>query len=548
MSRTSLTAPDRRLSRTLLATVVAASLPGTALAEAGRVTFAYGAANAVNKAGVERALARGVAIEAGDTIVTQGRGRVQVRFTDGSFVSLKPDTEFRVDEYSYKGQGDAQERGFFSLLKGGLRTITGFIGRARKERYRMRTPVATIGIRGTEYNLDLVTTDDQTLELNWNVADDGESAIIVTLEVGGKTKTFSFGGSGKASRRAFEETLLALEQLAAEGRIDAVSEEQIDEIFSAGDDVDNEGRALSLVDALIGATRPPPPDCTAPPGCAIVGAFGIGMDDGYGGLNVDAGTQVFDPNGVPAGQSSAIFDDDDGLLSFQGDLLFQKGGPFFKTGQRGTAQAVVDGSAFFSVDPANPTNPLAVGIWGRWVAPPGANGQTGGDFPHPATLRQGSMDTYAWGVSIPTAVPYQQGLATYTVAGFTPPAAVGDMAGALGAPGAVTGTLNANFGANSVGVNMNVGFANGSYTATGNLGLSNNPYFAGNLSVSGTGVACQGSCFGDARGNLFGPQSDGAMVGYKFNDNALSSYVTGVAAFQQQSCSNCSTSAPPRVN
>ena len=54
----------------------------------------------------------------GDTIVT-GDGRAQIRFTDGSLVSLRPNSQFRIDEYNYPGAPDGTEKGFFSLLKGG---------------------------------------------------------------------------------------------------------------------------------------------------------------------------------------------------------------------------------------------------------------------------------------------------------------------------------------------------------------------------------------------------------------------------------------------
>ena len=40
---------------------------------------------------------------------------------------------------------------FFSLLKGGFRTVSGLIGKINHEDYSVATPVATIGIRGTDY-------------------------------------------------------------------------------------------------------------------------------------------------------------------------------------------------------------------------------------------------------------------------------------------------------------------------------------------------------------------------------------------------------------
>ena len=95
-----------------------------------------------------RALRNGSELFEGDVVRTGDDGRVQFRFTDGGLVSLQPRTEFRIDEYRH---GGASQRSFFSLLRGALRTATGAIGRRDRDDYRLRTPTATVGIRGTEF-------------------------------------------------------------------------------------------------------------------------------------------------------------------------------------------------------------------------------------------------------------------------------------------------------------------------------------------------------------------------------------------------------------
>ena len=92
---------------------------------------------------------KGAEISNGDTIRTGDGGRAQVRFSDGALISLQPTTEFRVDNYEFSNQPTGQEKGFFSLIKGGMRTITGLIGRSNRDNYKVTTSVATIGIRGT---------------------------------------------------------------------------------------------------------------------------------------------------------------------------------------------------------------------------------------------------------------------------------------------------------------------------------------------------------------------------------------------------------------
>ena len=121
-------------------------------AGAARVEFVAGRALAIDLQGRERVLLRGAEIGQGDTVDT-GEARLQLRFSDGAFVSLQPHTKFRIDEYRFDGRADGNERGFFSLLQGGLRTITGLVGRTNKKNYQVSTSVATIGIRGTEYTV-----------------------------------------------------------------------------------------------------------------------------------------------------------------------------------------------------------------------------------------------------------------------------------------------------------------------------------------------------------------------------------------------------------
>lgn len=124
---------------------------GTAFAEtAGRVNFVSGAVTVTPASGGSRVLQRGDLINGGDRISTNA-GRVQIRFSDGGFVSLQPGTIFGVDEYLYANRKPEETSVFFNLVQGGMRTVTGLIGKVNKQSYKVRTPVATIGIRGTEY-------------------------------------------------------------------------------------------------------------------------------------------------------------------------------------------------------------------------------------------------------------------------------------------------------------------------------------------------------------------------------------------------------------
>jgi hypothetical protein len=137
------------LCRTLvLAICVLMAAPVLAAESAGRVLISAGQVIAI-RGGRSLPLVTGAMIEVGDRISTGPESTAQLRFTDASIISLKPQTEFLVNEYSFNGSEDGSEKVLFSLLRGGLRTVTGLIGHLHKANYGVQTPSATIGIRGT---------------------------------------------------------------------------------------------------------------------------------------------------------------------------------------------------------------------------------------------------------------------------------------------------------------------------------------------------------------------------------------------------------------
>lgn len=132
---------------------VAAAYPMAAQrVPAARVEFSIGNPTAQGPAGTVRTLAKGSEVATGDMIDTRD-GRVQLRCADGAYMSLQPQPQFRIDDFRFGGKQDGTQKGFFSLIKGGLRTIAGLVGRTNKNAYLVTTSVATIGIRGTEYTI-----------------------------------------------------------------------------------------------------------------------------------------------------------------------------------------------------------------------------------------------------------------------------------------------------------------------------------------------------------------------------------------------------------
>lgn len=119
---------------------------------AGKIIAHSGELFALNPQGQKRSLRRGSSVGTGDTIATK-LARAQIRFSDGSLVALRPNTEFKIEEYHFNGAADGSEKGVYNLIKGGLRTLTGVIGKSNRQNYQLKTPVATIGIRGTDFAL-----------------------------------------------------------------------------------------------------------------------------------------------------------------------------------------------------------------------------------------------------------------------------------------------------------------------------------------------------------------------------------------------------------
>ncbi len=141
--------------RTLIvmaACLAALALPGIAnAAEAGRFQFVIGEIKVVSASGAERIPVKGEAFNSGETIVTGASGTAQIRMSDGGLVAVRPDTQMKLDQYVFNGREDGAERTLVSLIKGGFRAITGLIGNRNKENYKILTPSATIGIRGTDH-------------------------------------------------------------------------------------------------------------------------------------------------------------------------------------------------------------------------------------------------------------------------------------------------------------------------------------------------------------------------------------------------------------
>lgn len=120
--------------------------------EAGKVLMSLGDVK-VTRSGQTIALKKGDTVQAGDVILTGPTSNAQVRMTDGAIIAIRSQTEFKINEYQFNGKADGSEKASLSLVKGGVRAVTGVIGRENKDNLKVDGVVATIGIRGTGFNI-----------------------------------------------------------------------------------------------------------------------------------------------------------------------------------------------------------------------------------------------------------------------------------------------------------------------------------------------------------------------------------------------------------
>jgi len=121
----------------------------------GRTMVARGDVNATSTQSSEtRKLKRRSNIFQSDKVTTGAASKTQLRMKDGGMISLKENSELLITEYQ-GAQKDEKGSVVLSLVKGGLRSITGAI-KEEKGSYKLKTSVATIGIRGTHYEIEII--------------------------------------------------------------------------------------------------------------------------------------------------------------------------------------------------------------------------------------------------------------------------------------------------------------------------------------------------------------------------------------------------------
>lgn len=467
--------------RKLAIAAAVAALLGTDVyaAPAGSVDFSVGNVVATGADGRSRALAKGAELNTGDRVVTND-GRVQIRFTDGAYVSLQPNTDFSIRDYRYEGRTDGSERGIFGLLKGAMRTVTGAIGRVNRTAYQIQTPSATIGIRGTGGVIQ-VFDDGRTLVR-------GTSGVwTLTGQTGKHTKdvpagqaAMSFPDPDKPPQEVAEGPVLPPAPLLP------VGEESPTILGGAGS---------PSMDPVAGNFT------TATGGPAGIASVTLVSGSGYDLSWAAGGSSPFTANEA---QVTATFDAAGQLTDFVG----------------GTGKATLAGThaEFGSAGPM---------AWGRWTAV----NSTITALPS-QTFAANDGFHYVVGIPAPISALGGSGTATFTLAGATSPT------DGVNTPGAVTdGRLVVNLGAApTVSLqNFTLAHAGSTYVMnkagmpiTGPLSPFNGTLGSADFAGS-TGACSFTACSAQVNGHFYGTGASHAGIAYKVS--GAGPQITGAAAF-----------------
>lgn len=146
---------------------VCAHASADASQDAGEVTFLIGKAFINGSTPVEI----GSKISSGDEIQTLSNGHVHVRFIDNGLISVRPDSRLAIEHYDYNPDAPQSSVIKFNLEDGVMRSISGAGAKAARDKFRLNTPIAAIGVRGTDF---VVKASDDLLQAVVN-----EGAIVV---------------------------------------------------------------------------------------------------------------------------------------------------------------------------------------------------------------------------------------------------------------------------------------------------------------------------------------------------------------------------------
>jgi hypothetical protein len=517
-----------------VAAAVAAALPALAIAASGEFTFVTGQVTLVKANGQQSTPVRGTPVDQGDRIVTGADGMVQLTMVDNARLSLRPQTQFVIERYGQRA--DSQDGAVLSLVKGTLRAFTGLISATNRDKFVMKTRVATVGIRGSgnilyaceekECDESVAAAAAQGGPVTVNHTIEGAHAITNILAGGGPGVPAQQGGSQTVITGPGQTVLVAGAQppryiptpgVIAESATNRTGAKSSAQSAAASGDtrdfVPNDNPVLALGQQ---------------PGAPNAGTFGpnFTLTDATGNLAGDplALRDVIIASGAPfLGQ--ALGND----VTAPNNQL--RGYRAYAGSQSGVAPSITGGTPF---DPTTINVDGTQVSFGRYenagLALFGGNG----------TTLPGSIHWIMAPSGFPTYLSdVLTGTASYTLVGATQPTNQNNGRGSFG-----NASLNVNFTNRTLDFRGDVSVNNSSWNMSADaVPISLNTFFASTsdrlVVRSGSGQVSTGNenLTGSFEGSFVGNGLSGAIVGYGIQDSTSSDpgqwqFVSGVAAFQ----------------
>ena len=555
------------LTKVIVGTAFAAAAVAAWAAPVGRVIMSAGSTSAVRE-GREVRLAFGSPIEAKDVLRTGPASSLQVSFSDESIKSLRENSELAVDEYQFTGAEDGTEKAIFRLIKGGFRAVTGLIGRTRHANYSVRTPTATVGIRGTDFAVrdcrgdcgagvkdglygsvlgishgtNQISLTNNAGEFTFGVNQhfhvvDANTAPLpllqppsfVSVKPEGKAQAAQQGGSGTG-----EETAAAGTGVEAESRPAVVYGTETPQVFY--NQYPSPETASTAASTTTTSTTPTTSLTAAPTETSTSSSLSSSSSPPTGapGFSVGTMTALAEVSATaiphaPGSLSSHVVECDDGNSCSGGlaTVVFTFDSSGFKR--------VDIGGGFVDRNVATSSEVQSVpGVieWGRWNGGP----MTAGGFFNNLTF--GANQGFHYVVGVPASPMPTSGTATFSLIGATTPTFSDGVGGGLGAGSVTSATATANFLSGMITADMILAFSGTSGASNYALAMQSGFFSPGTAGVSGFGNlvfssgavnVCPSSCFAEFAGFFAGANASHLGLGYDATTTASTPFaINGV--------------------
>ncbi|MGE0357223.1 MAG: FecR domain-containing protein [Burkholderiales bacterium] len=512
-----------------------------AFAQSGTFTFVTGEVNVQRSDGRRVSVTRGTPVNAGDAIVTGSRGMAQLTMVDQAKISLRPNTQFQIEQYA--DRPDSDQGVLLNLLRGTLRTFTGLIAARNRDRFVMKTKVATVGIRGSGNVLFAGTAadcDPAKVEASGGAGCD--ITVNHTIE-GSHAVTFGdFSGSGLPPQQGGAQTLITgpgqTVLVTGRGEVRYIPTPQ----FIADSSTNPAAGDKSSGGEGAGETRNFGPNdgsgSSTQQGTTTTIPIG---NNGLGFTVVDVGSLGSDPSGLRDVVISAAGGPFEGQalgadFTLEGGAL--RGYRAYSASLSGLVPAVAGGTSREVQSVAAGSAGITLGRW---------ESASLGFFGAESTIAiPGSIHWIYANSGYPTYLSdVLTGTATYTLAAATSPTNQLNTAGSL-----ASATLNVNFSNRTLNAALAVtlpgtgGNGGGSWSMNAQgVPFALNAFFAStsdrlvvNNTATGISSESNASLSGSLEGSFVGSALQGAIVGYGISDQSATdpsnhNVVTGVAAF-----------------